>query len=573
MYLWLGFAALSLTTSPKMNESLQPFGYSDVQITRGPFFDQAKIARQFYLNLNEDSLLQGFRVQAHLPAPGKPMGGWYDPDGFAAAHPFGQFISALARMYKNTGDIRFKQKVDRLVHGFGETIRPDGCFYASPKVQKEWPCYLYDKNCIAMRDAFSFTGNREALTILSKMTDWAMNNLPKRSDEWYTLPENLLNCYALTGETRYLQLAERYNYSEGFYNVFAAGKNGFAANLHAYSHINTLCSCARLYQQTRDPKYLTALKNAFTFLETTQAYASGGWGPDEHFVRPGKGELVDFIHKTGQGFETPCGTYANVNVDRYLMRFTGQAQYGDNMERVLYNGQLAALPPLQDGHGFYYSDYRPGTHKIRRDDPWTCCLGTYAEITSDYPTDIYFHDKSTLFANLFVPSVVHWTAQDSPVAITQTSEYPSQLATNFAVTSTRPSRFELAVRIPSWMAGVPEVLVNGKRAQSVTKSNGWCKVERLWNSGDRLSIHFSAKPKFEPIDAEHPNLGAITVGPDMLVAIANGEVTIKGDRSSLDRWFYRDGDDWVSRDGKTRLRPFRLIGNEHYTTYLTLQSE
>ena len=93
-------ALLATVASPQAKPSgpLQAFGYKDVQLTGGPMAVQAKGAREFYLNLNEDSLLQGFRLRAGLPAPGKPMGGWYDPDGFAGAHPFGQYISALSRM-------------------------------------------------------------------------------------------------------------------------------------------------------------------------------------------------------------------------------------------------------------------------------------------------------------------------------------------------------------------------------------------------------------------------------------------------------------------------------------------
>ena len=167
----------------KASGKLQPFRYQDVILTGGPMGTQAKGARSFYLSLSEDNLLNGFRKRAGLPAPGKPMGGWYDPDGFAGAHPFGQYVSALARMYANTGDARYKEKVARLVHGFHLTLAPDGYFYSSEKVFKEWPNYLYDKNCIGMRDAYTLTGNAEALAVLQKMTDWAVKNLPRRRDE------------------------------------------------------------------------------------------------------------------------------------------------------------------------------------------------------------------------------------------------------------------------------------------------------------------------------------------------------------------------------------------------------
>lgn len=95
----------------KASGVLQPSGYQDVTLNGGPMGTQAGGARDFYLSLLEDNLLNGFRKRVGLPAPGKPMGGWHDPDGFAGAHPFGQYVSALARMYANTKDPRYKEKV------------------------------------------------------------------------------------------------------------------------------------------------------------------------------------------------------------------------------------------------------------------------------------------------------------------------------------------------------------------------------------------------------------------------------------------------------------------------------
>ncbi len=548
---------------------LEPFAYQDVVLTGGPMDVQAKGARTFYLSLSEDDLLNGFRIRAGLPAPGKAMGGWYDPQGFAGAHPFGQFVSGLARMYATTHDVRFKEKVARLVHGFRLTMAADGFFYSSAKVAKEWPCYLYDKNCIGMRDAFTLTGNREALTVLSRMTDWAMKNLPQRSDEWYTLPENLYNCYALTKEPRYLELAKRYDYSNGFYNEFAKGQNAFHPNLHAYSHVNTLCSAARIYQATGDPKYFDALDNAWRYLTTTQMYASGGWGPDEHFVEEGKGKLAAYLDSTGQGFETPCGSYANVNLDRYMMRFTGDGKYGDNMERVLYNGILAALPPMADGHSFYYSDYRPGTQKMRREETWTCCSGTYAQITADYPLNVFLKNGQDLFVNLFVPSKLNWKRSDGMVQVAQSTNYPAQLSTLLTISVAKPTRFGLNIRVPNWSNSMSIIRVNGRVFGHEEATKGSVSVTRTWKNGDTMSIQFSAKPRLEPIDPQSPNTVALMYGPLLYVALSDKSVELTRPVSSPSDWsvYASPGSDLVTKDGKLTFRPFYQIQDEHYTTY------
>ncbi|HTV40915.1 MAG TPA: beta-L-arabinofuranosidase domain-containing protein [Candidatus Sulfotelmatobacter sp.] len=568
-------------TSPS-RVRLSAFTYHDVTLTGGPMAAQAQFSREFFLEVPDDNLLNGFRIRAGLPAPGRPMGGWYDPNNFAGGCALGQYISALARTYANTGDIRYKEKVAELVHGFHETIAPDGFFFISTKISTNWPCYTYDKNCIGMRDAYTLTGDTEALDVLRVMTDWAYKNMPRRKDEWYTLPENLYNCYALTGDKRYLEMAHEYDYSDKYYDYFANGTNAFLPTRHAYSHVNSLASAAKIYEVTGDPIYLRAVSNAWEYLTGTQMYASGGWGPNERFVTPGEGKLAasldfkknrwHFHTKSGDyanNFETCCGTYANVNLDRYLIRFTGNPKYGDNMERIIFNGMLAALPMQPDGRTFYYSDYHPGARKQYFPAAWPCCSGTYPENTADYPVDVYFHNENGLYVNLFTPSEVHWNTEGKVVTVEQTTDFPRSDTMTFVIHTKRSARFALNVRVPAWATKPARILLND-RPMAVKRVPGtFLTVLRKWRDGDALTATFPMSLRFEPVDAQDPNLAALMYGPVMLVALADGEVNFKEDESKPEQWIQlQDPDSLTFRaaDG-TLFRPFYLITHERYTTY------
>jgi hypothetical protein len=50
---------------------LQAFNYADVTLTGGLVEEQAQFSREFYLAIPNDDLLNGFRLRAGLPAPGK----------------------------------------------------------------------------------------------------------------------------------------------------------------------------------------------------------------------------------------------------------------------------------------------------------------------------------------------------------------------------------------------------------------------------------------------------------------------------------------------------------------------
>ncbi len=564
---------------------LQPFSYADVTLTGGPVAAQAQFSREFFLAIPTDDILNGFRLRAGLPAPGKAMGGWYDPNDFAGGCTLGQWISALARDYANTGDPRLKEKVDQLVHGFHETIAPDGFFFISKKISTNWPCYTYDKNCTGMRDAYTLAGNREALDVLKIMTGWAFTNMPRRKDEWYTLPENFLNCYALTSDPRYLQMAHEYDYSREYYNFFAGGTNAFTPARHAYSHVNSLCSAAKFYETTGDEKYFRAIAKAFDFLTYSQMYASGGWGPNERFVTAGQGKLAESLafdrtrwhFRTrdggyGNDFETPCGSYANIVLDRYLLRFTGDPKYGDNLERVLFNGMLAALPMQPDGRTFYYSDYHPGAQKQYFPAKWPCCSGTYAEATADYPLDIYFHDDAGIYVNLFTPSEVRWQQGGQTVTLDQTTDYLQTDNVAFAIHLSKAARFALNVRVPVWATKPVTVRVNDKIVSAKAVPGSFVKISRRWHDGDTVAVTIPKTLRFEPVDAQTPELAALMYGPILLVALADGEVDLRGDPTKPEQWIQKQAADSLTfrtADGQL-FRSFYSVQNEHYTTYCKL---
>lgn len=411
--------------------------------------------------------------------------------------------------------------------------------------------------------------------------------MPRRKDEWYTLPENMYNCYALTGDRRYLEMAKEYDYSDRYYDYFANGTNAFLPTRHAYSHVNSLASAAKIYEVTGDAKYLRAISNAWEDLTGTQMYASGGWGPNERFVKPGKGMLANSLdfksHRWNfqklttnyaAHFETPCGTYANVNLDRYLIRFTGDPKYGDNMERVIYNGMLAALPMKPDGSTFYYSDYHPGARKQYFPQAWPCCSGTYPENTADYPLDIYFHDNDGLYVNLFTPSQVRWQHGSSTITLEQTTDFPKSDGLTFVVHVNHPTRFPLNVRVPEWLVRTPTVSINDDPRTANARPGTFLKISRRWHDGDTVTVVFPFSLRFEPVDAQTPHLAALMYGPILLVAMANGEVNFQQDESNPNQWIHlRDENSltFSTADGLI-FRPFYLVTNERYTTYCNFSS-
>jgi DUF1680 family protein len=530
---------------------LEPFNYEGVHLLDGRLKKQFTATRDYFYNLADDDLLKGFRARAGMPAPGNDLGGWYSGEKGVLGNPwwtagdffhtFGQWLSGMARMSKATGDQALSQKVVHLMLEWGKTIEPDGYFFFSRNPNA--PHYTYEKTVCGLVDLYEYGGRKDALGFLEKITDWAVNNLdrsrkPAGGGEWYTLSENLYRAYALTGNSKYKTFGDVWRYTD-YWKAFTTGSEMKRSGHHAYSHVNTLSSAAMTYQVTGEPEYLQTIVNAYEWLEQTQLYPTGGYGPDELLV-PGAAwathpSLGEALETTAKSFETICGSWAGFKLGRYLLRFTGEARYGDWIEKLVYNGVGAALPMAGRGQAFYYSDYRlGGGRKVYfTDGNWPCCSGTLPQSIADYHNLIYFKDPNNLYVNLFVPSAVTWNHGDTEVWVEQETSYPESDTTTLTVRPSKTAQFGLKFRVPMWTQGA-KVFVNGSALRVKCEPGTWATVNRTWMKADRVVIQLPMRLAFVPIDEQHPNRVALKYGPVVLVRDQQAVLHPKGDE--LSKW-------------------------------------
>jgi DUF1680 family protein len=516
---------------------LTPFDYHGVRLLDGMLKRQYEATRDFYFNLPNDDMLLGFRKRAGLPAPGTELGGWYSSD---IGNNLPQWLSAMARMYKATGDQQVLQKATYLMREWAKCIAPDGYFYYS---RKPFPVtYTYDKTVCGLVDLYHFAGQKEALEHLEKITDWAIQNLVRTNPnpsaehpdastgppvnevnrlaplEWYTLSENLYRAYQFTGNSKYKTFGDVWHYPN-YWGMFTGSAEPTPYGFHAYSHCNSLSSAAMTYAVTGDPEYLKTIVNAYDWFKRTQFYATGGYGPGETLQRP-DGSLGKSLERTIATYETPCGSWAAFKLAKYLMQFTGEARYGDWIEKLAYNGIGAALPMSnvpRRGTTFYYSDYKlGGARKFYAGDTFPCCAGTYPQAVADYHDLIYFKDPTSLYVNLFVPSQVTWDHDGNDIRVEQETTYPESDTTTLHVTPTASAVFNLKLRVPEWCEGA-SVEINGSKQEVVCKPGTWATLGRRWKAGDLVKLRLPMSPRFVPIDKQHPDRIAVVVGPVVLV--------------------------------------------------------
>jgi DUF1680 family protein len=582
-----GMPDVSVAIAPTLDQ----FGYGEVELLEGPMRQQFELNHSFFLALDEDMLLKPFRERAGQPASGGDMGGWYDNStdfdphgsfhGFIPGHSFGQYLSGLARAYAVTGAKPTQAKVQRLVRAFAPTITTK--FYDGYHL----PAYTYDKINCGLIDAHEFAADETALEVLNAATDAVLPHLPRKAlsrseqyalphkdeaycwDETYTLPENLFLAYRRGGGSRYRDLAIRFLEDDLYFDPLSEGRNVLPGE-HAYSHVNAFSSSMQAYLVLGSQKHLHAAQNGFEFLRATQSFATGGWGPDELFRKPGSGEIGKSLTRSHSSFETPCGAYGHFKITRYLLRVTRDSLYGDSMERVLYNTILGAKPLKKDGSSFYYSDYNvyrasKGYHR----DKWPCCSGTFPQITADYGISSYFHDHADIYVNLYTPSRVTWKRGNARISLIQRTNYPYDLSSQIEILVDKMDAFAICLRIPGWAGPKTTVAVNGHRVSFDIQPGSFARLYATWKNGDRIEVEFQAKTTLEAVDAQHPGLVALVNGPLALFAV--GEIPQKLRRADLlgAGQISSGSNTWQVKPaaGILTLKPFALIQDETYRLY------
>ncbi len=288
---------------------------------------------------------------------------------------------------------------------------------------------------------------------------------------------------------------------------------------HAYSHVNALNGAGAAYLVTGQPHYLDTLQNAYDFMVNNEVFATGGFGPNERLMPPGNNQQT--LLRLGFHFETQCGTWAVFKLGKYLLSFTGDARYGDWIERVLINGIGASIPSSADGSVYYFADYNINGASKANHNPWSCCAGTRPMAAADFHDIIYFHDDDNLLVAQFAPSSVTWNRKGSTIRLVQKTRFPEEDQTRFAISVDHPVTFDLKVRMPGWLAGPMLATINGKPV-AIQARQHWAVISRTWRSGDELTVTLPAKLDLAPLPGDEPAPVALMRGPVTMAFRAPG---------------------------------------------------
>lgn len=597
---------------------LKPAEKGSVKILPGVFRERMDVNRQYLLELDTNCLLQNFYLEAGIILPGLQVvdnpetanlhWGWEAPTCQLRGHFLGHWISAAAKLIAADGEPELRVKLDNIVSELarcqelngGEWVGsiPEKYFTRLIKNQYIWsPQYVMHKTIVGLSDAYIYAGNTQALDILSHLSDWYITWTEKAAEtnphavyagEEAGMLEVWAQLYQLTKDEKYLTLAKRYA-DAGLFRKLKEGKDSLT-NCHANASIPFTHGAAKMYEITGDSDWLEVIKLFWKVAVTDRGmFSTTGMNAGEFWVPPHM--QGHFLGSSDQEF---CTVYNMVRTASYLLKYTGEAQYADYIERALYNGFLAQQN-AQTGMPAYFLPLGAGSRKkwgTRTRDFW-CCHGTMVQAQTLYPELVWFTDGDKITAAQYIPSEFTAEMNGANVTVSQTTGMKyyndqaffdekddgqmSRWLLKFSVKCDKPVRFTLSLRVPEWAKGV-KLEVNGKNTAAPVK-DGWLDITADWQN-DSVQVFFPSELRAETLP-DMPELMSVVDGPIVLAGITGSDCGITG-ADKLNEQFMPQREHtygtfpWRQNSWRTRnqpqsvmFRPLYEVTDEEYTVYFT----
>ncbi|MBP3964067.1 glycoside hydrolase family 127 protein [Paenibacillus lignilyticus] len=286
-----------------------------------------------------------------------------------------------------------------------------------------------------------------------------------------------------------------------------------AATGHAVRAVYMYAAMADLALHLGDESLLAACKRLWSNVVHKQMYITGSIGSTHH----GEAFTFDYDLPNDTNYSETCASIGLIFFARRMLQLEPSGEYGDVMERALYNTVTAAL--AIDGKSFFYVNPlevfpaagrgNPGKHHIKSvRQKWfacACCPPNISRLLSSLGQYIFTSGPDVLYTHLYIGTdTTNLTLAGRNVSLRLESGLPWNGHVRLRVASAAGNGvFSIAMRIPSWSDQTAFTL-NGSPVEPEIRQ-GYAYLTHDWQEGDVISLDLDMEPK--RIYA-HPNVRA-----------------------------------------------------------------
>ena len=400
--------------------------------------------------INVDQLLEGYRRR-----PGRQS--W---DG----EHVGKWLHASTLAWVNTGDPTLRAKLDYAATELTKCQQSDGYLgtYLEKNRWTEWDVWAHKYNLIGLIAYMRYTGNLEPLPACRRMGDLLCStfgdepgkrDLIQAGEHVGLAPTSVLEpmvlLYRFTGEKRYLEFChyilrawEHPNGPKIVSTLLTAKRVDKVGNGKAYEMLSCLNGALEYYRTVGDPKILEACLNAWKDIVDHRLYITGAASYGELFHD-------DFDLPNIANVGETCVTVTWIQFNAQLLRLTGEARFGEQLEHVVLNQLFGAQKC--DGTAWGYYVQMEGKKPYSANLDGHCCLSSGPRGVALIPTFAATTDSDGAVVNLYDAGTVKLSLYDkTPVTLVTDTRYPAEDRIRITMGLARDQVFALKLRMPAW---------------------------------------------------------------------------------------------------------------------------
>lgn len=428
------------------------------------------------------------------------------------SHPWigehiGKWMHAATLAWANTGDNKLKARLDYAVKALVEAQEPDGYLGTYLRADRfamvkdaEWDVWSHKYCMIGLLTYYQHTGETSALSASRKAADLLIATFPaKRSilKAGYhsgmaatSILQPIIQLYRLTADRRYLDfsmyIVNSWQETGGpdiVHALITEKRVEKVGNAKAYEMLSNLVGICELARVTGEKSLIDASINAWKDIVATQLFISGATS-DGEFFQPDEHMAEEHMARVGE----TCVSTTWIQFNQALFQLTGEARFGNELERTYYNALTAAQHP--SGEDWCYFTALNGRKKY--DKEITCCHSSGPRGIALSPLSSYLTCREgvsdLLLVSTLEPSSARLTLDNQVVLIEQLSDFPQAGGSRLRITLTHSARFGLKVRIPDWARPM--------KITGAVERDGWaCIAPRTWRNGDEIAIEYTLDSK------------------------------------------------------------------------------
>jgi DUF1680 family protein len=506
---------------PTAPTALHPLALSQVRLHAGFWLERQHANRDASLpdglrQLRDAGNLHNFEVASGL-GRGEAIGPIFaDSDVY-------KWLEAAAWEYAREPDEQLLADQLRITRLVAAAQEPDGYLdtvvrlregerYRDPAANHEHYCagHLIQAGIAQKRS----TSHDDLLNVAVRAADHLVREFGPRSatgsagdvDGHPVIETALVELYRETGERAYLELADWFVNARGHRTLERFGGNSTylsdrvpvrdatSVEGHAVRAVYLATGATDVAIETGDAGLLAALSRQYEHMAATKQYVTGGLGARWD----GEAFGDEFELPSDRAYAETCAAIGAVQWAWRMLLATGEASYGDQVERLLYNGFLAGVSlrggdyfyvnPLQVRHNAHADDERnPKNGRLR----WfgcACCPPNIMRTLSSLGGYVATSTRDGVQLHQYVPGSVHAETDAGALDLRIETGYPWSGGVRITVAAVPDEPVTLSIRVPAWAQGAT---VDG----APVEPGGYAAVTRSFAPGDTVDLELPMTPR------------------------------------------------------------------------------